>query len=80
MTSGTCIHKLQVTSALFHLHVEPWPLRSGDFSFLSVSSSEVCTSRDHFLLSLDFHELWRSVMSAHLFTEGKPQWATLVLE
>ena len=29
--------------------------------FISVSSSEVCASRDHFFLSVDFHELWHSV-------------------
>ena len=29
--------------------------------------------------SLDFHELWRSMMSICLFTEVKQQWATLVL-
>ena len=34
---------------------------------------------DHLFLSLDFHELWQSVMSASLFTEVKQQWATLVL-
>ena len=32
-----------------------------------------------FFLSTDFHELWRSVMSACLLTEVKQQWAMLVL-
>ena len=32
-----------------------------------------------FCLSPDFHELWRSVMSACLLTEVKRQWAMLVL-
>ena len=32
-----------------------------------------------FFLSLDFHELWASVMNACLFTEVKQQWDTLVL-
>ena len=32
-----------------------------------------------FLLLLDFHELSCSLMSTHLFTEVKQQWATLVL-
>ena len=43
---------------------------------------EACTSRDHFFfffLSLDFHELWRSVMSICVFTEVKLHWAMLVL-
>ena len=34
---------------------------------------------DHFLLSLDFHELWRSMMSICLLTEVKQQWTTLIL-
>ena len=46
-----------------------------------VSSSEAHNSRNHFFifLSLDFHELWHSVMNMCLFTEVKQQWATLVL-
>ena len=52
-------------------------------SFLIASSSEARASRDYFFflffLSLDFHELWCSVMSICLFTEVKQQWATLVL-
>ena len=56
--------------------------------FLSVSSSEACASRDHFFgglfffcfyLSLDFLELWCSVISTCLITEVKQQWVTLVL-
>ena len=56
---------------------------------LSVPSSKARTSRDHFFqiyiyffilcVSPDFHELWRSVMNTHLFTEVKQQWATLLL-
>ena len=49
------------------------------YLFLSVSSSEARSSRITFFLSPDFHELWCSVISACLFTEGKRQWATLVL-
>ena len=43
------------------------------------SSTSPSASRNHFFffLSLDFHELWRSVRSICLFT--KWQWATLVL-
>ena len=32
-----------------------------------------------FILSPDFHQLWRSMMSICLLTEVKQQWATLVL-
>ena len=32
-----------------------------------------------FFASPDFHEFWRSVMSTHLITEVKHQWALLVL-
>ena len=42
--------------------------------FKSTNSSKAHTSRDHFsffFLSLDFHELWPSVMTACLFTEVK---------
>ena len=47
--------------------------------YLSASSREACASRNHFFLSLDFHELWFRVMSICLFTEVKQQWASLVL-
>ena len=47
--------------------------------FLSASSGEARTSRDDFFSSLDFHELWYSVMTICLFTEAMQQWATLVL-
>ena len=43
------------------------------------SSSEARTSRDHFVLSPDFHELWCSVTSVCPFTEVKLQWAKVVL-
>ena len=46
---------------------------------LSTNSSEACTSRNHFFLSLDFHEWCCSVMSICLITEVKRQRATLVL-
>ena len=49
--------------------------------FLSMSSSEDQTSRDHFFvifLSLDFRELMSSVISVHLITDVKQQWAALV--
>ena len=49
---------------------------------LSVRSSEARTSEEPnfiFFLSLDFHELWRSVMSICLITEAEQQWALLVL-
>ena len=38
-------------------------------------------STDHFFVcvSLDFHQLWRSVMSICLLTEVKQQWVMLVL-
>ena len=41
------------------------------FVFLSQSSSEARTSRDHFFLSPDFHDLWPNVISTSLFTEVK---------
>ena len=58
------------------------------FFFVSVTYSETYTFTDHFfldflgfffLLSPDFHELWRSMTSTRLITEVKQQWATLVL-
>ena len=51
-------------------------------AFLSASSSEVLILEITFywvFLSLDFHELWGSVMSVCLLTEVKRQWVTLVL-
>ena len=42
------------------------------FIFLSTSSGEAHASRDHFfhfILSLDFNELWCRVMSICLFTD-----------
>ena len=53
------------------------------FLILSACSSEAHTSRDHFFsfyFSLDFHELWGSVMFTCLITEVKQRWAMLVLE
>ena len=47
--------------------------------FSRASSSDAHAPRDHFFLSLDFHELWRIVMSVCLFAEIKWQWTTLVL-
>ena len=47
--------------------------------FLSVSLDRALASTDHFFLSPDFHQLWRSVMSICLLTEVKRQWAILVL-
>ena len=57
--------------------------------FLSANSSKARASRDHFFfvlflfvflfLSLDFHELWHSMMSTSFLTEDKQQWAMCVL-
>ena len=53
--------------------------------FLNESTSDARTSLDHFFqgffffLSLDLHELWRSLMSICLFTLALRQWATLVV-
>ena len=44
--------------------------------FSSMSSSKARTSSYHFFLSLDFHEMWYSVMSAGFFTEVKRQWVS----
>ena len=62
-----------------------WQKRITAYDFLSASSSKAHASREHFLnffcffLSLCLHELWHRVMSTHLITEVKQQWAMLVL-
>ena len=40
---------------------------------------EITSFLFYFFFVSDFHELWRSVMSACLLTEVKQQWAMLVL-
>ena len=54
--------------------------------FLSSSSSKAHVFRDHFIFnlkiffgSLDFHELWNSLMRICLITDVKWQWVMLVL-
>ena len=46
-------------------------LRHSSEMFSSESSSEARTSRDHFFLSPDFHELWHSRITTCLITEVK---------
>ena len=57
-------------------YFQTWILWSS-FGFLSASCSEAHASWDHILfLSLDVHELWRSVRSV---SSLRQQWATLLL-
>ena len=54
-------------------------LKAGPLKIWVFFKCEPRASRDHFFLSLHFHELWCRVMSICLLTEVKRQWAMLVL-